>query len=425
MPNLENPGQCIECGDGFTGEEEEIIVLSDGESAHRACAWFCEHCADPHTNSAPSTDVRDEAWCEDCRDSDARYCDVCLNYYHSDRVDYIESTNVWACNDCVDAHYWFCGECDALFERGSECECDPDCSCSEHDGDPRLRVVDGRDCGCESVVHGYSCKPELEFHGVDDYGLFMGFELETQIRSRTKAIHEAAVYATELLKVGNLGQLKSDSSIRSDGWNGFEIVTQPHSFSEYRDNSSALWEVIESLRKDYRARSWDTSTCGLHIHVGRDGFDSGAHQHRFIAFFYHNAREIIKFAGRKSHDYAPWNDIWIWDDFEQPTFNVKEKVRLNMRSAVNCRNRDTIELRFFRGTMNPAGVLAALGLAHAAVEFTRGMSVDPDVKEGLDWVKFTEYVSPKGDEYPGLLERMHVIPLITIEEINDPPTLEA
>jgi len=133
----------------------------------------------------------------------------------------------------------------------------------------------------------------------------------------------------------------------------------------------------------------------------------------------------MKFAGRKS-DYARFNDIYTFDEYDRPTRSLKHKVGNPQKfhserySAVNTQNRDTIELRFFRGTMNTRTILSALDLAQAMVEYTRTLRLD-DVKLGaLDWAWFADYVRDNNGLYPDLYSRLDKVESVNINQ----PTLE-
>jgi hypothetical protein len=251
----------------------------------------------------------------------------------------------------------------------------------------------------------------------------MGFELETQIQGRD--LQGASQFADTELAMDKVAIIKHDASIGRDGYDGFEIVTQPHTHLHYRDNSATLWNVINRLRLDYGARAWDTKSCGLHIHVSRAGFSSGAHMHRFISFVYSNAPHMMRFAGRKS-DYARFNDVYTFNEYDQPVKSFKHKVgspskyHTERYSAVNTQNRDTLELRFFRGTMNTSTILSALDLVQAMVEYTRDLRLD-DVKLGaLDWTWFADYVRDNNGLYPDLYSRLDKLAGVDITK----PTLE-
>ena len=394
----------------------EVLVsvdesISDGSNYYcDSCGKYCERC-----NNAFSGDdyfVSSESWCEYCYENYTFYCEPCGESY-SDRDDYYTVEGDTWCDDCTSRNAWYCEDCDQYNRDGNECD---DCG-----GDGN--TVAGRSCSCRRTIHEYSCKPPLVFHGDSKRGVYMGFELETQIRGGN--IDGAAQFTSTELAMDNVGIIKHDASIGRDGYDGFEIVTQPHTHLQYRENSNTLWNIINTLRLDYGARSWDTKTCGIHIHVSRAGFSSGAHMHRFISFVYSNAEYMMKFGGRKS-DYARFNDVYTFNQYDQPVKSFKHKVgdprRNNTErySAVNTQNRDTLELRFFRGTMNTSTILSALDLAQAMVEYTRDLRLD-EVKLGaLDWTWFVDYVRDNNGLYPDLYSRLYKVSGVDITN----PTLE-
>jgi hypothetical protein len=123
---------------------------------------------------------------------------------------------------------------------------------------------------------------------------------------------------------------------------------------------------------------------------------------------------MMRLAGRKS-TYARFNDCWGFDEYDRPYFTLKDKLNMGANnpwgngerySAVNTNNRDTLELRFFRGTTKPSGVLSAIELAHAGVEYTRDLTLS-DVKMGaLTWDWFYDWVQGTNGLYPNLYTRM-------------------
>ena len=387
-----------------------IVVCSDCSAivlADDSVGDYCDSCATTCDRCEDTMSIRDryfvgnDTWCESCHDNYSFYCDSCSDTYDVDDG-YSNVQGETRCESCFSDDCYWCDECDEAFFDNDPCSC--------RDSEGRCR------CG-RTTIHDYSCKPQIEFHGNSKHNLYMGFELETRIGLEFSA---SAEYASRELQ--GIANLKSDSSI---GGQGFEIVTQPHTHAQYRDNSAKLWQVINELRTTYEARSWDTDTCGLHIHVSRTGFTSKAHMHRFISFIYKNAEVMMKFAGRKS-SYARFNDVWRFDQYDRPYFSLAHKLDMNAPterySAVNTQNRDTIELRFFRGTMNPSGVLSALDLVQAGVEYTRDLRLS-DVKIGaLSWDWFCDYVEANNGLYPDLYSRIGKVQQV---DINKKTTIQA
>jgi len=387
--------------------------VSDGSNYYcQSCGKYCERCSNAF--SGDDYFVDDESWCEYCYENNTFYCEPCGTSY-SDRNDYYFVEGDPHCDDCTQRYAWFCEDCNEYLRDGNSCDCGND-----GNGTPS---VAGRSCSCRRTIHEYSCKPDLVFHGTSSRQVYMGFELETQIQGRD--LQGASQFADTELAMDKVAIIKHDASIGRDGYDGFEIVTQPHTHLHYRDNSATLWNVINRLRLDYGARAWDTKSCGLHIHVSRAGFSSGAHMHRFISFVYSNAPHMMRFAGRKS-DYARFNDVYTFNEYDQPVKSFKHKVgspskyHTERYSAVNTQNRDTLELRFFRGTMNTSTILSALDLVQAMVEYTRDLRLD-DVKLGaLDWTWFADYVRDNNGLYPDLYSRLDKLAGVDITK----PTLE-
>ena len=397
-------GKCYDCGDVGSSDD---LRYSDrvGEYLCMTCVFTCERC-DEYDSIESSHSVDDCLYCEDCYQNRTYHCEECDTSYPDHHDSYGVQDQTY-CASCYESECYYCDEC------GDAYRCDDRCPCDE--------VDDDRTCRCRSrFIHDYNCKPEPEFHGTSKHGLFMGFELELELpRTVHNEVESASEYASQQL--AGVAMLKHDGSLHS----GFEIVTQPHTHLEYRENSKVLWDTINELRTKHTARSWDTDTCGLHVHVSRAGFSSGAHQHRFMALIYKNAPEMMKFAGRKTR-FARFNDVYSFDEYDRPVFSLKHKLegfQGERYSAINTNNRDTLELRFFRGTMNPSGVLSALDLVQASVEYTRHLTLS-DVKIGaLSWTWFYDYVEQNNGLYPDLYQRMSKV--ASINSIKQPERINA
>jgi hypothetical protein len=280
-------------------------------------------------------------------------------------------------------------------------------------------VYNREECGsCDGIgrlINQYSYKPNPVFYGEDKNKLHFGIELEMEIRDNN--LEDSASYVMEML--GDFTYLKEDSSINSGGYRGFEMVSHPATLEYFASNKN-LWTTLDYLRKVHTARSWDAKSCGLHIHISRAGFKGGAHTHRFLSLIYKNSDKMMKLGGRKSQ-YARFNDVYKDDEFDRPYFTLAHKVAhpsnsmTERYSAVNTQNQHTLELRFFRGTMNPSGVLSAIQLAHATVEYTRDLTLS-DVKMGaLSWEWFSDWIQANNGLYPELYMRMSRVDKLVID----------
>jgi hypothetical protein len=135
---------------------------------------------------------------------------------------------------------------------------------------------------------------------------------------------------------------------------------------------------------------------------------------------------MVRFAGRLS-EYARFNDVYEirHDEYDRPTptFSLKKKLDYDRRhrtermSAVNTQNEHTIELRFFKGTMSKAGVLSALDLTQAMVEYTREVRLSDVLMGALTWEWFADYVVSNNGLYPDLYNRLDKIDLVDIKNL--------
>jgi len=365
------------------------------EQVHRNCAWVCRSdtygCGHSFSYSVrnPNTGrtvpnhghiIHDGNLCTECFheiEDSLRSCEGCNEYEWENEIYYSESRNEALCRSCEAENYITCNSC----------------------GDDIRESRANRHRCCESSVSGiyyYSYKPTAVFFGASmgrRDGYHFGIELEMEAPEGSSLSEGVKIIKSRL---GERVYLKEDSSINY----GFELVTHPHTLEEFQTNFD--WKTLQALALE-GYRSWETSTCGLHVHVSRTAFERKAsrvnrHQLAFIKFIYDNERAVQALAGRVS-SYAKFND--------------KGKLVSKLEygegdghfSAVNTEPEDTLEVRVFRGSLNPTRVLAGIEFVHASVEHTRHMKIEPK-KKPMAWTKFISYVTRNEDLYPHLVEKL-------------------
>ena len=395
MPDNNDDNELINC-DECSNEmsRDDSFTANNGEIVCESCIQVCQYCDTIYTSNDDWYSVGHEYWCEGCWESHSFTCNRCDYCVNSNRDGGTNVGNEYWCEDCVSNNATYCDECDEYYpDSGGEC------SCNQNN---------------EGVVHQYSYKPNPVFHGGNDNNLYMGFELEMSFGDDPERTdYRTAISDVLELEQADICYLKQDGSI--EGW-GYELVSHPHTLTAY-EQATDLWNYIEVCRKR-GARSWDTTSCGLHVHVSRTAFKSGAHTHRFLSLIYRNPKEMMKLAGRKNSRFARFDDVYKPDEWGIPQFNLRDKVHgggmTERYSAVNTNNDYTLELRFFRGNMKREGIMTALELCHASVEYTRNMSVS-DVKLGmLKWEWFADWVATNNGLYPNLYLRMSKVPSVSL-----------
>jgi hypothetical protein len=391
---------CSVCS--YETDEDNLVTTEWDDLVCSDCTQVCNRC-DTIGSTNDSFNVVDgnDLWCEGCIDRAASWCDSCQEY-NSDSSSYVSDRGEYWCNSCLDGAY-YCEDCDEW--NGDGCD-----SCS-----------DSTDSYGNRIVHDYSYRPDAIFHSTKkDERLFFGLEIEVEGWEDRSA---SAMHAYQLEGM-ELAYLKHDGSLND----GFEIVTHPMSHDFFKNEATDLWTVLEDLRSKsgMRVKSWNTRTCGLHIHISRTGFNGGAHMHRFLNLVYSNPEFYSTLAGRESDQWAKFTDIYkaeyqrnadgerVWDMDNgyvvdrKRTFKHKLSTDHNSDrySAVNTNNQATLEMRIFRGSVNGDTIKAHLDLAHASVEYTRTLTVQ-DIQQGaLSADNFMWYVFQNETLYPELSARI-------------------
>lgn len=155
---------------------------------------------------------------------------------------------------------------------------------------------------------------------------------------------------------------KHDGSLSS---NGYEIVTHPGTLAWHKERFP--WADVCKASLDNGFRSHDTDTCGLHVHVGRaqlgdNPCDTAA---KMSLITYRLKDWFIRFSRRGGES--------RWTKYVKPGTRLGNdeqvflgayyaQLRCDRYRAVNVKNDSTVEVRIFRGTLNPGTVLACLEL---------------------------------------------------------------
>jgi len=390
-------------------DPDDSIGTNDGNTLCTNCGVTCDNCnwiGSRNNDNWFDIDGNNEIWCDTCTENHASWCERCEEYSTSGHF-YIRDVGESWCDSCTENRASYCDDCDDYYADGCQ-------NCDER----------GRD------IHDYQYRPDPIFRSVEGEStkLYFGIEIETEVNRSGYDISACSEYAAQLEHEHDLAYLKHDGSLN----NGFEIVTHPASHAYYMKEDNPLWETLETLRqRPYAMKSWDTGTCGLHIHISRAGFSSGAHQHRFLQLVYSNPEFYSTLAGREASHWAKFDDVIRAEREYDPWGSTKgykqwrsykhKLVRHNDNcsdrySAVNTLNRHTLEMRIFRGSINGKVVKAALDLAHASVEYTRELRV-PDVwADALIAENFMEYIKMNIELYPELNERMNKLFTLTNAE---------
>lgn len=327
-------------------------------------------------------------YCEDCDSELFEICEDCGDKFLRDEMYWIEGYDRYVCEDCYD-DYITCANCGELVRRsdayssadGYICEycCDynyttcDDCGtrvhndCIRYDDEDDMYYCDecygNRE---EKAIHSYhhSHDEELIFFGGNDNGkeLFLGLELEIDNGDD----REDTARAMKNAMPTNFITMERDGSLND----GFENITQPATL-EYHTSIRNNYEDMFQIAKDNGFRSHNTSTCGYHIHFNRTFFED-KHDENVAKLLYLVEKfwdELVKFSRRNYDNLNRWAKKY--DKTPNEVVEDMKCYNLDRYHAVNLTNRNTIEFRMFRGTLNIETFFATLQLVDTIVRYIK------------------------------------------------------
>jgi len=229
-------------------------------------------------------------------------------------------------------------------------------------------------------IQSYDYKPTPRFLRANalDNDVTLGWELEVEAKDSGISPRHMA---RDITPEDGYCYFKSDGSIN----NGFEIVSHPMTEKWIKKNKKRINGMLDKLTNaDYR--SYKTSTCGMHVHIGKDGFSTW-HLYRFMKFFYENQKFILLISQRKEEKLKQWSAL---EDFNRTRVLHYAKKKMgggNRYVAINL-TRHTAEVRIFRGTLNVRSFHKNLEFVLSTYEYTRDHNADAIMPvQYLAWVK--------------------------------------
>lgn len=364
---------CSACSS--TINEDDAVVCRDSEELYCFdCISTCDGCNEYYYYNTGVHYYRD--YCADCQDHYFT-CDRCSDVQHQDYSCNVEDDWNW-CEDCTSSYATYCENC-GYWERNS------------------------RACSRSDLINDHSYKPNPLFkrtHDSMEDTSYFGVELEVECVDGGH--EEGAKYVFNALNgttdphEASVAYLKSDGSLNY----GFEIVTHPMTFDYAM--TKVDWSCLKGLsRRGFR--SWDTSTCGLHVHTSRRGFKDKRHLWFFTQLINGHYAQCIKLAGRNSEQWS----AFAGQKKEASDVVLGKKFSHNRYVAVNLCNNATIEVRMFKGSLNPDRVRMAIQFVRSCVEYTRDMTITKASLGGLDWQEYKQYVLNNSGMYPELIWYMN------------------
>lgn len=339
-----------------------------------------------------------ETLCQDCQDNYG-VCDKCQNAYLIEEM--VENNGFFYCEGCASRVLTTCNVCGEMYNFTSEgwggmCEgcsdehficdvCDEVYSDEDYAGEGMCRsCYEESEEQHSSYVRYYHHSPRLVFHPPTEK-LYFGVELETDGYANYQKV---ASELYELSQDETIFYMEEDSSLKQ----GIEIISQPCSL--YYHKFYFPWEKIVDIVKKHGGKSHDTTTCGLHIHFSRrvfEGRKDKLYQIRLVYFFEKFWKELVVFSRREGvweHNAKKYG-VPIYD---KPASRKLQDLKdyYSRYQAVNLVNRDTIEIRIFRGSLLVPTILASLELVDFLIKLVKASSNRE--LQSITWAEVTKRV---------------------------------
>lgn len=225
--------------------------------------------------------------------------------------------------------------------------------------------------------HGYGYRPAPVFMGGNpDTCIMIGCELEVDKPQGSVNRNELSDYLHS--KYSDRIYCKTDGSLDR----GVEIVSHPATLAYHMRKFG--WADILHACDVAKFSSHDTDTCGLHFHVGRaalgnteDARDLCTAKILILMEKFYNT-EIYKISRRRHmgemERWAGKNYTDIKPEDKRPVVLHKYKEHADncdRYHALNLTNNNTIEFRFFKGTLNPVSFAAGFQFVDSIVRYCK------------------------------------------------------
>ena len=388
--------QVLECADCSTEIDNDNYLNDCDKPICESCCenyYLCDGCNDTYHIDDEYT-IDDCSYCNDCYNDRYYVCDDCSETVRCDDTYTVQNRrgyDITVCQGCRDDNYFRCSDCDNYMHDDNYggddlcCDCHPN---DDDDDDEEEPIV------CSSDINQYHYKPRAIFFKVSDKDdVYLGLELEVE-RGNSDVSHSdmAKLIANDFL------YFKRDGSLT----NGFEIVTHPMTISYIKQNKNAWADILHQLRTN-KYRSYDTSTCGMHIHISKNAFTTW-HLYRFMKFFVDNSDFVTKISQRKIEKLDEWaaltdNPSESRKEYSNDALMYKAKKKCGNGKrylAVNLQNEKSVEIRIFRGTLNDSSFFKNIEFVQATFDYTKSISeTDMSLQSFLSFIK-------DNNEYPYL-----------------------
>ena len=239
----------------------------------------------------------------------------------------------------------------------------------------------------EDILESYNANPLEQIQRANHFA--------RNFRDKTKAIPFYGVELEAELSDNNVGSvaelmeaLHTFAIVKSDGSldNGFEVCTIPATLNYHRSGafSRSPWKDAFDIM-DGHVDSYNTSTCGIHVHVNRESLYPST-TYKMLRVIQQDEVFTKVLANRNSDQWAAFYD---YKNAAALAFNPPDEKYL----AVRLDKMSTIEFRIFRGNASYFGIISSLEIIDSLRSFALEISMqEATISKYLRWLKENKHL---------------------------------
>ena len=330
-------------------------------------------------------DQRDLRVCETCFGNNFVECPECHRLVPRGQTMHTPNDGPRMCRECWEARYFNCRGCGSVYTRDHD---DGHGYCERcHDAhEEQLRRE-------RNSPHSYHWGRSNNWYtggmrvdGEPSDAMLFGVELEM----------DNGTFDFDKMGDGDvLYHFERDGSL---GYNGVECITQPCTWRFHKEEFP--WRRLLQSARECGFKSHDTTTCGLHVHMGKGAFLDKTLEMAVDLFVNRNIDKWELVARRSSERWAKGKKDKTVDEATRSVDYPQDRYQ-----AVNHLNRNTVEIRIAKGSLKYETVLGTIGLYAAMCRFLKDKTPE-DVTNitGATWEKFVHYVCDNFTTYPESVE---------------------
>jgi len=298
-----------------------------------------------------------------------------------DWVDFINDKFPYANGDI-----FRCNDCDVIAHRDDSYRCYDDYLVCEHCRDNHYEFDDDQDTyvreedlSSNSIIGEYHSSRHRLGHIPSAYDdrkprVLLGLELEIETENDRTNTAQKLLDGVGEYEGEQYALLENDASLD----HGFEMVTAYTGLDVHQEQLSFFKDDLYKPLKG--AKSHDTSTCGLHVHICKSEMTT-LHGAKMILFINDQANQsLIKAIARRDSSYGSIKNKkddkgWLKESLEvNGKRSQLRRLNRDRYEALNFQNDRTVEFRLFKGSLKYETIMACLEFTYATWFFCREAS---------------------------------------------------